>query len=97
MSICSLQKIAACAHPVPVMKFEEKLADLFSPVWVRRWNRYSARMAQLNEFGGVYNRKTNSAGPRAPQTTGQKVNLYEKVQIPGTRTLRPQDQMLHGG
>ena len=74
----SVQKIAGVRTPVlQDVKFEVKPYDLFSsPVW------FAERMAQLGIEFEVYNRKMELLDYARRKTT-QKVNLYEKVQIPG--------------
>lgn len=65
------------------MKFEEKPYDLFSsPVWFADGIDILKRMAQLGIEFEVYNRKMELLDHARRKTT-QKVNLYEKVQIPG--------------
>ncbi len=80
----SVQKIAGVRTPVlQEVKFEEKPYDLFSsPVWFADGVDILKRMAQLGIEFAVYDRKTELLDHARRKTT-QKVNLYEKVQIPG--------------
>ncbi|MTT48347.1 V-type ATP synthase subunit D, partial [Proteus mirabilis] len=65
------------------VKFEDKPYDLFSsPVWFADGIDILKRMAQLGIEFEVYNRKMELLDHARRKTT-QKVNLYEKVQIPG--------------
>lgn len=65
------------------VKFEVKPYDLFSsPVWFADGVDILKRMAQLGIEFEVYNRKMELLDYARRKTT-QKVNLYEKVQIPG--------------
>ena len=72
----SVQKIAGVRTPVlQEVKFEEKPYDLFSsPVWFADGVGILKRMAQLGKMELL---------DHARRKTTQKVNLYEKVQIPG--------------
>ncbi|WP_418992485.1 V-type ATP synthase subunit D [Alistipes sp.] len=78
------QKIAGVRTPVlKEVKFEEKPYDLFSsPVWFADGVSILERMARLGIEFEVYNRKMELLDHARRKTT-QKVNLYEKVQIPG--------------
>ena len=80
----SVQKIAGVRTPVlQNVLFEEKPYDLFSsPVWFADGVDILKRMAQLGIEFEVYNRKMELLDHARRKTT-QKVNLYEKVQIPG--------------
>ena len=65
------------------MIFEEKQYDLFSsPVWISEGIEVLKKIARLNLEFEVYQRKTELLDYARKKTT-QKVNLYEKVQIPG--------------
>ena len=80
----STQKIAGVR--IPVLKsvvYEEKEYDLFSaPVWYAEGIRVLKQMSELGIELEVYNRKMTLLDYARRKTT-QKVNLYEKVQIPG--------------
>lgn len=78
------QKIAGVRTPVLLeVKFERKAYDLFSsPVWYADGVAVLERMARLGIEFEVYNRKMELLDYARRKTT-QKVNLYEKVQIPG--------------
>ena len=78
------QKIAGVRTPVlQEVNFEEKPYDLFSsPVWYADGVDILKRLARLGLEYEVYNRKMELLD-RARRKTTQKVNLYEKVQIPG--------------
>ncbi len=78
------QKIAGVRTPVlQEVKFEEKAYDLFSsPVWYADGVEILKRLARLGLEYAVYNRKMELLDWARRKTT-QKVNLYEKVQIPG--------------
>ena len=80
----STQKIAGVRTPVlEQVLFEEKSYDLFSsPVWYADGVDLLKRLAQLGIECEVYNRKMELLDYARRKTT-QKVNLYEKVQIPG--------------
>ncbi len=80
----STQKIAGVRTPVlQDVRFEEKAYDLFSsPVWFADGVDVLKRMARLGIEFEVYNRKMELLDHARRKTT-QKVNLYEKVQIPG--------------
>jgi V/A-type H+-transporting ATPase subunit D len=70
----------------PVLKdveFEERPYDLFtSPVWYAEGVEILKGLARLGIEFEVYNRKMELLDYARRKTT-QKVNLYEKVQIPG--------------
>ena len=78
------QKIAGVRTPVlQDVRFEEKPYDLFSsPVWYADGVELLERLAKLGIEYEVYNRKMELLDYARRKTT-QKVNLYEKVQIPG--------------
>lgn len=78
------QKIAGVRTPVlEEVLFEEKPYDLFtSPVWYADGVELLKRLARLGIEFEVYNRKMELLDYARRKTT-QKVNLYEKVQIPG--------------
>ena len=80
----SEQKIAGVRTPVlEDVRFEEKPYDLFSsPVWYADGVELLKRLAKLGVECEVYNRKMELLDYARRKTT-QKVNLYEKVQIPG--------------
>ncbi len=80
----SQQKIAGVHTPVLAdVGFEEKEYDLFSsPVWYADGIDLLKRLAKLGIEYEVYNRKMELLDYARRKTT-QKVNLYEKVQIPG--------------
>ena len=80
----SEQKIAGVRTPVlEDVRFEEKPYDLFSsPVWYADGVELLKRLAKLGVEYEVYNRKMELLDYARRKTT-QKVNLYEKVQIPG--------------
>lgn len=78
------QKIAGVHTPVlRDVSFDEKAYDLFSsPAWYADGIDLLKRMARLGIEYEVYNRKMELLDYARRKTT-QKVNLYEKVQIPG--------------
>ncbi len=78
------QKIAGVHTPVlRDVRFEQSEYDLFSaPVWYADGIDILKRIAQLGIEFEVFNRKMELLD-RARRKTTQKVNLYEKVQIPG--------------
>ena len=78
------QKIAGVRTPVlRDVSFDEKAYDLFSsPAWYADGIDLLKRMARLGIEYEVYNRKMELLDYARRKTT-QKVNLYEKVQIPG--------------
>ena len=80
----SEQKIAGVRIPVlKSVQFDEKEYDLFSsPVWYADGVDLLKRLAKLGIECEVYNRKMELLDYARRKTT-QKVNLYEKVQIPG--------------
>lgn len=80
----AVQKIAGVRTPVlRDVLFEEKPYDLFSaPVWYADGIDILKRLARLGLDFEVYNRKMELLDFARRKTT-QKVNLYEKVQIPG--------------
>ncbi len=80
----SVQKIAGVRTPVlQEVKFERKAYDLFSsPVWYADGVALLEQLARLGIEYEVYNRKMELLDYARRKTT-QKVNLYEKVQIPG--------------
>ncbi len=78
------QKIAGVRTPVlRDVRFEHKAYDLFSsPVWFVAGVDILERLARLGLEQAVYDRKMELLD-KARRKTTQKVNLYEKVQIPG--------------
>ena len=78
------QKIAGVRIPVlNEVQFEVKPFDLFtSPAWYSDGVELLRKIATLGIEFEVYNRKTALLDYARRKTT-QKVNLYEKVQIPG--------------
>ena len=80
----SVSKIAGVRIPVlREIKFREKSYDAFSsPIWIADGVELLKRIATLQISGEVYDRKTRLLDFARKKTT-QKVNLYEKVQIPG--------------
>lgn len=80
----SAQKIAGVRTPVlEKVIFEEKRYDLFSaPVWFSAGVDVLKRLAELTLEWELYNHKMELLDYARRKTT-QKVNLYEKVQIPG--------------
>ena len=80
----SEQKIAGVRTPVlEDVLFEEKSYDPFSsPVWYADGVELLKRLARLGIEYEVYKRKMELLDYARRKTT-QKVNLYEKVQIPG--------------
>ena len=80
----STQKIAGVRIPVlNEVKFECKPFDLFtSPAWYSDGVELLRKIATLGIEFEVYNRRTALLDYARRKTT-QKVNLYEKVQIPG--------------
>lgn len=79
-----IQKIAGVR--IPVLKkiiFDEKKYDLFSsPAWFADGVELLKKIANLRIEYEFYARKTGLLDHARKKTT-QKVNLYEKVQIPG--------------
>ena len=80
----SSQKIAGVRIPIlDKIIYDEKSYDLFSaPVWFAEGVRVLKAMSKLGIEFEVYNRKMELLDYARRKTT-QKVNLYEKVQIPG--------------
>ncbi len=80
----STLKIAGVRTPVlEGIVFEEKSYDLFSsPVWYSAGVELLKRIAKLKIEGELYAYKQELLDYARRKTT-QKVNLYEKVQIPG--------------
>lgn len=80
----SVQKIAGVNTPVlQEIHFEQKEYDLFSsPVWFSAGVDILKRLSHLCIEFEVFNRKMELLDYARRKTT-QKVNLYEKVQIPG--------------
>ena len=78
------QKIAVVRTPVlRDLRFEQRAYELFSsPVWFSAGVGILERLARLGLEQAVYDRKMELLD-RARRKTTQKVNLYEKVQIPG--------------
>ena len=78
------QKIAGVRIPVlGGINFEEKSYDVFSsPLWFADGLAILKRLAELGIQQEVYNRRVELLDYARRKTT-QKVNLYEKVQIPG--------------
>ncbi|MFI3280111.1 MAG: V-type ATP synthase subunit D [Rikenellaceae bacterium] len=78
------QKIAGVRTPLlENVIYEEKSYDLFSsPVWFASGVDLLKRMARLSLEFELYNLKMELLDYARRKTT-QKVNLYEKVQIPG--------------
>ena len=78
------QKIAGVRIPVlGEIHFEEKSYDVFSsPLWFADGLAILKRLAELGIQHEVYNRRVELLDYARRKTT-QKVNLYEKVQIPG--------------
>lgn len=78
------QKIAGVRTPVlEEVVFDEKPYDLFSaPAWYADGIDILKRLARLGLDCAVYERKMELLDFARRKTT-QKVNLYEKVQIPG--------------
>ena len=77
-------KIAGVRTPIlNNIIYKEKPYDLFSaPVWYAEGIRVLKEMSRLGIEFEVYNRKMELLDYARRKTT-QKVNLYEKVQIPG--------------
>ena len=80
----STQKIAGVRIPLlGEVIFEEKAFDLFSsPAWYSDGVALLKQVATLGIQAEVYNRQMELLDYARRKTT-QKVNLYEKVQIPG--------------
>ena len=79
-----VRKIAGVRIPeLEEVRFEEKSYDLFSsPAWFADGIDILKRLARLGLEYEVYNRRMELLDFARRKTT-QKVNLYEKVQIPG--------------
>ena len=79
----SVNKIAGVRIPVlSRILFEEKPYDLFSsPIWIAEGIAVLEQLAQLGVAGEFYAHKMHLLEHARKKTT-QKVNLYEKVQIP---------------
>lgn len=79
-----MTKIAGVKVPVlGEIDFQERDYDLFSsPVWYSDGIALLKEIARLGIEYEVYMRKTQALDHARKKTT-QKVNLYEKVQIPG--------------
>ncbi len=71
---------------IPILQniiFEEKAYDLFSsPAWIYDGINLLKQIARLGIEGEFFRKKTEVLEYARKKTT-QKVNLYEKVQIPG--------------
>ncbi len=82
--VLSTLKIAGVRTPIlEDIKFEEKSYDLFSsPVWYSAGVELLKRLARLKIESEIYIYKQELLDYARRKTT-QKVNLYEKVQIPG--------------
>ncbi|MBQ2365434.1 MAG: V-type ATP synthase subunit D [Alistipes sp.] len=80
----SSQKIAGVRIPIlDNIIYEEKAYDLFSsPVWYAEGIKVLKELSHLGIEFEVYNHKMRLLDYARRKTT-QKVNLYEKVQIPG--------------
>lgn len=80
----STRKIAGVRIPeLDEIRFDERPYDLFSsPSWYADGVAVLKRMARLGIEYEVYNRRMELLDYARRKTT-QKVNLYEKVQIPG--------------
>ncbi|MCL2561329.1 MAG: V-type ATP synthase subunit D [Rikenellaceae bacterium] len=80
----SVVKIAGVRIPVlDRIVFDEKAYDLFSsPIWYADGIELLRQLATLRIEYDFFARKTHLLD-RARKKTTQKVNLYEKVQIPG--------------
>ncbi|MCH5332116.1 MAG: V-type ATP synthase subunit D [Alistipes sp.] len=80
----SSQKIAGVRIPVfEGIRFAEKRFNLFSsPLWFSDGVRILKELAELGIRSEVFNRRMELLDYARRKTT-QKVNLYEKVQIPG--------------
>ena len=82
--VLASQKIAGVCIPIlNDIVYKEKAYDLFSaPVWYAEGIRVLKQMSRLGIEFEIYNRKMELLDYARRKTT-QKVNLYEKVQIPG--------------
>ncbi|MDR2937018.1 MAG: V-type ATP synthase subunit D [Rikenellaceae bacterium] len=80
----SHKKIAGVAIPVlDQVIFAQKPYDIFSsPIWIADGVELLKRVARLGLEYEFHNRRTRLLDHARKKTT-QKVNLYEKVQIPG--------------
>lgn len=80
----AVRKIAGVRIPeLEEVRFEEKAYDLFSsPAWFADGVAILKRLARLGLECEVYTRRMELLDFARRKTT-QKVNLYEKVQIPG--------------
>lgn len=80
----SAQKIAGVRIPVfEGIRFAQKRFDVFSsPLWFSDGVRILKELAELGIRSEVFNRRMELLDYARRKTT-QKVNLYEKVQIPG--------------
>lgn len=80
----TISKIAGVRIPMlSEIVFEEKKYDLFSsPVWIADGVELLKELASLRIEYEFFSRKMNLLSYARKKTT-QKVNLYEKVQIPG--------------
>ena len=78
------QKIAGVQIPVlEDIQYTEKPYNLFSaPLWIADGVRILKELARLGVESDFYQRKMELL-EKARKKTTQKVNLYEKVQIPG--------------
>ncbi len=78
------QKIAGVRSPMlERVIFEEVSYDLFSsPIWFQSGVELLKQLAELSIEFEIYNHKMELLDYARRKTT-QKVNLYEKVQIPG--------------
>lgn len=78
------QKIAGVEIPLlEDIEYVEKPYNLFSaPLWIADGMRILKELARLGVESGFYRRKMELL-EKARKKTTQKVNLYEKVQIPG--------------
>ena len=78
------QKIAGVEIPVlEDIRYTEKPYNLFSaPLWIADGMRILKELARLGVEGEFYRKKMELL-EKARKKTTQKVNLYEKVQIPG--------------
>ncbi len=78
------QKIAGVRIPVlQGVRFKEKSYDLFSsPIWLSDGVALLKELATLGLESQIADRKSDMLDYARKKTT-QKVNLYEKVQIPG--------------
>ena len=79
-----VQKIAGVEIPVlKAIQYTEKPYNLFSaPLWIADGMRILKELARLGVESEFYQKKMELL-EKARKKTTQKVNLYEKVQIPG--------------